>query len=119
MPERTYPIEVVNSVLPPVAAMAPVIKADEPPVAGARLGRTPDGEPAWYVPDPARPGKYLQYTADAPKGDGCTRWPGCCCGAATRANCAARDAAGRTNGAGYHVEGNAKSSARSEQSQPA
>ena len=34
--------------------------ADEPPVPGARLGRDPSGSPAWYVPDPDRPGKYLQ-----------------------------------------------------------
>lgn len=32
----------------------------EPPVPGAKLGRTPAGDPAWFVPDPARPGKYLQ-----------------------------------------------------------
>jgi hypothetical protein len=36
-----------------------VIKASEPPMAGARLGRTPKGEPAWFVPDPQRNGKYL------------------------------------------------------------
>ncbi len=34
-----------------------------PPVAGARLGKNLDGSPAWFVPDPARPGKYLLYTA--------------------------------------------------------
>ncbi|MCU0681424.1 MAG: amino acid adenylation domain-containing protein [Polyangiaceae bacterium] len=34
-----------------------------PPVAGARLGKNQDGSPAWFVPDPARPGKYLLYTA--------------------------------------------------------
>lgn len=34
--------------------------ADAPPVEGARLGRTPDGTPAWFVPDPNRPGKYCQ-----------------------------------------------------------
>ncbi len=32
----------------------------EPPVPGAKLGRDPDGKPAWYVSDPDRPGKYLQ-----------------------------------------------------------
>ena len=31
-----------------------------PPPAGARLGKDRDGKPAWFVPDPARPGKYLQ-----------------------------------------------------------
>src|SRR5579864_8333363 len=30
------------------------------PPAGARLGKDRDGKPAWFVPDPARPGKYLQ-----------------------------------------------------------
>jgi hypothetical protein len=30
------------------------------PYLGARLGRDPDGIPAWYVSDPERPGKYLQ-----------------------------------------------------------
>ena len=32
----------------------------EPPVPGARLGHDADGRDAWFVPDPARPGKYLQ-----------------------------------------------------------
>jgi amino acid adenylation domain-containing protein len=27
---------------------------------GARLGRDPDGNPAWFIPDPEREGKYLQ-----------------------------------------------------------
>jgi amino acid adenylation domain-containing protein len=31
-----------------------------PPQAGARLGKDPQGNPAWFVPDPDRPGKYLQ-----------------------------------------------------------
>lgn len=34
--------------------------ASIPPVPGARLGRDPHGDPAWYVPDPQRPGKYLK-----------------------------------------------------------
>ncbi len=29
-----------------------------PPMPGARLGKDPDGMPAWYIPDPRRPGKY-------------------------------------------------------------
>jgi len=33
---------------------------DEPPCPGARLGRDKDGEPAWFIADPVRPGKYLQ-----------------------------------------------------------
>jgi glutamate-1-semialdehyde aminotransferase len=32
----------------------------EPPVVGARRGRDAEGRDAWFVPDPARPGKYLQ-----------------------------------------------------------
>lgn len=32
--------------------------AAEPPVPGARLGRDQHGNPAWFMPDPGRPGKY-------------------------------------------------------------
>jgi amino acid adenylation domain-containing protein len=31
-----------------------------PPVPGARLGKDPQGNPGWFVPDPDRPGKYKQ-----------------------------------------------------------
>ncbi|MFI5151874.1 MAG: amino acid adenylation domain-containing protein [Chitinophagales bacterium] len=31
-----------------------------PPIPGARLGRDKDGNPAWYITDPNRPGKFLQ-----------------------------------------------------------
>jgi len=34
--------------------------AAHPITAGARLGREPDGRPAWFVADPGRPGKYLK-----------------------------------------------------------
>ncbi len=34
--------------------------ASNPPVAGAKLGRDPQGNPSWFVPDLDRPGKYLQ-----------------------------------------------------------
>jgi acyl carrier protein len=34
--------------------------AAHPPAAGARLGRDPSGKPAWYIPDPNAPGKYLK-----------------------------------------------------------
>ncbi|MEG4809675.1 aminotransferase class III-fold pyridoxal phosphate-dependent enzyme [Microcoleus sp. F8-D3] len=30
------------------------------PVPGAKLGRDPNGNPAWYIADPERPGKHLQ-----------------------------------------------------------
>lgn len=43
-----------------VEAETAVSPEDAPPVPNARLGRTPSGEPAWFVPDPDRPGKYLQ-----------------------------------------------------------
>jgi amino acid adenylation domain-containing protein len=33
---------------------------DRPPVPGARLGRDPQGNPAWFISDPDRPGKYMQ-----------------------------------------------------------
>jgi glutamate-1-semialdehyde aminotransferase len=36
---------------------------NQPPQPGARLGRDPQGNPAWYIPDPARPGGYLQVGA--------------------------------------------------------
>lgn len=31
-----------------------------PPLPGARRGRDPSGREAWFIPDPDRPGKYLQ-----------------------------------------------------------
>lgn len=31
-----------------------------PPAPGARLGRRPDGQPGWFVPDPDRPGRYRE-----------------------------------------------------------
>ncbi|WP_216595498.1 polyketide synthase [Myxosarcina sp. GI1] len=33
---------------------------NSPPQPGARLGKDPQGNPAWFIPDPERPGKYLQ-----------------------------------------------------------
>jgi hypothetical protein len=36
-----------------------VLDVTKPPVPGAKLGRGPDGEARWYVPDPAAPGKYV------------------------------------------------------------
>ncbi|MCB0795947.1 MAG: aminotransferase class III-fold pyridoxal phosphate-dependent enzyme, partial [Flavobacteriales bacterium] len=62
MPERTYPIPTVNSVLNGSLRKLSerVISAMEPPVPGARIGRTAKGEPAWFVPDNVNPGRYLQ-----------------------------------------------------------
>lgn len=37
-----------------------VMDADKPVAPGARLGRDEDGRPAWFVPDAARPGKFLK-----------------------------------------------------------
>jgi glutamate-1-semialdehyde aminotransferase len=42
---------------PPAAVTA---AANQPPVPGARLGRDANGNPAWFVADPERSGKYLQ-----------------------------------------------------------
>jgi len=36
--------------------------ASQPPVVGARLGRDPEGKPAWFVPNPAEPGKYMRLS---------------------------------------------------------
>jgi glutamate-1-semialdehyde aminotransferase len=33
---------------------------ETPPVTGARLGRDKNGNPAWFIMDPNKPGKYLQ-----------------------------------------------------------
>jgi glutamate-1-semialdehyde aminotransferase len=33
-----------------------------PPVPGARRGKRPDGRDAWFLPDPDRPGKYLEVS---------------------------------------------------------
>ena len=66
LPERSFVLEPVNRTLGDApAAVEPqehVIRADRPPVPGARLGRTPKGEPAWFVPDPQRAGKYLMVS---------------------------------------------------------
>ncbi|MDR0182533.1 polyketide synthase [Lysobacter arvi] len=40
-----------------------VMDASKPVVPGARLGREPDGTPAWFVPNPAQPGKYMKVSA--------------------------------------------------------
>jgi hypothetical protein len=47
--------------LPSIKPVAPTIpSAQVPPVPGARLGRDAAGNEAWFLPDPDRPGKYLQ-----------------------------------------------------------
>jgi len=44
------------------AASLPISATDiaNPPQPGARLGRRPDGQPGWFIPDPERPGRYRE-----------------------------------------------------------
>ena len=42
------------------AALPAALDTSKPPVPGARLGRDPQGNPAWFVPNPNEPGKYLK-----------------------------------------------------------
>ena len=42
---------------------AAAFDAAQPPVPGARLGKDPEGRPAWFVPNPDAPGKYLRVSA--------------------------------------------------------
>ncbi|MBS0226180.1 MAG: amino acid adenylation domain-containing protein [Proteobacteria bacterium] len=44
----------------PKATPQTVMDAGAPKVAGARLGRDPQGQPAWYAPDPEAPGQYVK-----------------------------------------------------------
>lgn len=44
------------------AAEGTPVSALGPPVPGAKLGKDPRGNPAWYAPDPDRPGAYLLIT---------------------------------------------------------
>jgi amino acid adenylation domain-containing protein len=37
-----------------------VMDGAKPAVAGARLGRDPEGRPAWYLPNPEQPGKFMK-----------------------------------------------------------
>lgn len=67
MPHRTYPIATVNRTLSEglAARRERVVHAHEPPVPGARLGRSAKGDAAWFVPDPQRKGKYLMIEEEA------------------------------------------------------
>jgi len=49
--------------LPGRTATALSFDAAKPPVPHARLGRDKDMQPAWFVPDPAAPGKYMKLQA--------------------------------------------------------
>jgi glutamate-1-semialdehyde aminotransferase len=44
----------------PRTLSAAAFDSNKPPVPGARLGRDPQGNPAWFVPNPQEPGKYLK-----------------------------------------------------------
>jgi glutamate-1-semialdehyde aminotransferase/acyl carrier protein len=43
-----------------LASQPVALDANAPPVPGARLGRDETGQPAWYVPNPDNPGKYVK-----------------------------------------------------------
>ncbi|RUO88819.1 aminotransferase class III-fold pyridoxal phosphate-dependent enzyme, partial [Corallococcus sp. AB018] len=44
-------------------AQAPAaFDSNQPPVPGARLGRDPQGNPAWFVPHPTVPGKFVKLS---------------------------------------------------------
>ena len=50
--------ELQDATFLPEPRRKPALDAAVPPQPGARLGRDPGGNPAWYVPDAAEPGKY-------------------------------------------------------------
>jgi glutamate-1-semialdehyde aminotransferase len=39
------------------------LDTSRPPVPGARLGKDPEGKPAWFVPNPDLPGKFMKVDA--------------------------------------------------------
>ncbi|MFN7123169.1 MAG: amino acid adenylation domain-containing protein [Hydrogenophaga sp.] len=49
--------------LPRRGSEAVLADAKRPPVADAKLGRDKEGRPAWFVPDPSAPGKYMKVDA--------------------------------------------------------
>ena len=49
--------------LPGDSKPAGAIDPARPPVPGARLGRDPSGNPAWYVPHQSEPGKFVKLEA--------------------------------------------------------
>jgi amino acid adenylation domain-containing protein len=48
----------------PLVAAGTSGQLSRPPVAGARLGRDPAGNPAWFVADPTRPNSYQQLAVN-------------------------------------------------------
>lgn len=57
------PIEVTNCDRHNGAEVTNNSLRNRPPQADARLGRDPQGNPAWYIPNTERPGKYLQVAS--------------------------------------------------------
>jgi glutamate-1-semialdehyde aminotransferase len=49
--------------LPRRTKAASRMDASTPPRPNARLGRDKDGQPAWFIPDPAAPGKFIRVDA--------------------------------------------------------
>jgi glutamate-1-semialdehyde aminotransferase/acyl carrier protein len=49
--------------LPQRQSAVAVFDASRPPVPGARLGRDPEGKPAWFMPHPETPGKFVRIDA--------------------------------------------------------
>jgi len=49
--------------LPRRQVAASALEFDHPPAADARLGRDRDGQPAWFIPDPFAPGKFVKVPA--------------------------------------------------------
>jgi glutamate-1-semialdehyde aminotransferase/acyl carrier protein len=44
------------------AGFLPAPESAGPPVPGARRGKRPDGREGWFLPDPDRPGRYLEVS---------------------------------------------------------
>ncbi len=47
----------------PLARPTASAALNQPPVPGARLGRDATGNPAWFLPNPVRPGQFVQLAA--------------------------------------------------------
>ena len=74
---RTFQVELPLQAVfeaPTVAQLAATIEgvltvvripaaADQPQASNAKLGHDPDGQSAWFVPDPERPGKYRRVAS--------------------------------------------------------
>jgi acyl transferase domain-containing protein/glutamate-1-semialdehyde aminotransferase len=58
--ESIAQLQAAGFLMAPPALMPTSTIPDRPPRPEAKLGRDPQGNPAWYIPDPDRQGKYLQ-----------------------------------------------------------